>query len=208
MTPTAANPERARPSASARPAQRPGLWLAATAALSVLALAGAGLGLAAYADPGGGVASVAPLAAVDEARAAQLLNQPQPGAAQIRRAEAAARSALRKAPTHAAAWLELAYADALRHGRLTPAGLVALRRSYDFEPLGPEVSPWRIRFVAEHWTEVGPELRRESIKETEALWTAAGGREVLTALPQKISNTSGRLSLTLTVARLTAAASR
>jgi hypothetical protein len=208
MTRTSAIPGRASPPPPARPGQKLGLWIIAVVALGLVALAGAGLGLGAYADPGGPVAGVAPLAAVDEARAAQLLNQPQPNAAQITRAEAAARSALRKAPTHAAAWLELAYADALRHGRLTPAGLVALRRSYDFEPLGPEVSPWRIRFVSEHWTEVGPELRRESIKETEALWTAAGGREVLTALPQKIVNTSGRLSLALTVARLTAAASR
>jgi hypothetical protein len=182
----------------------PAWWLIGAAAMGAVALGGAAFLLAAFADPTGPVAGVAPLAATTEMRAASILNRADPAPADVRLAEAAARRALSIAPTHAAAWLDLAYIDRLRHGRLTAAGVAALQRSYDFEPLGPDVSPWRIRFTHEHWTEIGPELRRQAIKETESLWTAAGGAETLSAMPARITDGPGRMALTLTVARLAA----
>lgn len=182
----------------------PAWWLIGAATMGAMTLGGAVFLLAAFADPTGPVAGVAPLAATTEMRAASLLNHADPGPVDIQLAQAAARRALTIAPTHAAAWLDLAYIDRLRHGKLTPAGVAALQRSYDFEPLGPDVSPWRIRFAHEHWSEIGPELRREAIKETESLWTAAGGAETLSAMPARISDGPGRMALTLTVARLAA----
>jgi hypothetical protein len=194
----------ARTSIGAAKKTGPAWWLIGAATMGAVALGGAAFLLTAFIDPTGPVAGAAPLAAAAEMRAASILNRADPSPADVRLAEAAARRALAIAPTHAAAWLDLAYIDRLRHGRLTPAGVAALQRSYDFEPLGPDVSPWRIRFTHEHWTEVGPELRRQAIKETESLWTAAGGAETLSAMPARITDGPGRMALTLTVARLAA----
>ena len=194
----------ARTSIGASKKPGPAWWLIGAAAMGAVALGGVAFLLAAFADPTGPVAGVAPLAATTEMRAASILNRADPSPADVRLDAAAARRALSIAPTHAAAWLDLAYIDRLRHGRLTSAGVAALQRSYDFEPLGPDVSPWRIRFTHDHWTEIGPELRRQAIKETESLWTAAGGAETLSAMPARITDGPGRMALTLTVARLAA----
>ncbi len=176
------------------------------AAVSLAAL----LGLLAL---GGGIAgslaltatdSSSPLssAVADEIEAGRRLDAPHPGPRDLALAEAAARRALAQSPTSAVAWLELARIDRMRGGRLGRAGMASLQRSYDFEPLGPEVSRWRMSFAFENWEALTPELRRSVLGEFEALWAGADSHWSLSELAKHVANPSGRVAALLTVRRM------
>lgn len=145
-----------------------------------LALATLGLGVTSVwglADPAGPAKAMLPLAAAHEARADALLRAGAPDAAQ-----AEARRAVGQGPTRAVDWLQIAYADAVAHGRLGAAGLDALGKSYVFQPMGPEIIQWRLRFALSHWSELTPALRRQVRDETRALWRTNGRAPVEKAL--------------------------
>jgi hypothetical protein len=165
--------------------------------LAALTATGAALCILAFSGPGGPVAGFLPLAPVDEVRAERLLDAGGHDPRRLKEADAAAMRALHQAPTHAAAWLDLAFSDAARHGGLTDAGRTDLQNSYVFEPLGPDVSAWRIRFAFEHWDALGPELRHETLYEVQTLWPI-GQNEIRKQL-QAVRNPSGRLAAGLLV---------
>jgi hypothetical protein len=117
--------------------------------------------------PGAPSAELADLAA---SRA--LLSQP----ADLDRAEAFTRAALRRSPARAGSWARLAYIDTAREGELGPEGLAALVRSYEVQPFAPEsLMRWRVEFVLSRWAEVDEDLRNAALREIRGA-TAGGSR--------------------------------
>lgn len=166
-------------------------------ALGLVTVGAAGLLLSAFSGLG-----LVTLAGVQEDRAADLLDRtPVTPRARVA-SEAAARQALARSPTRAAGWLELAYADSLKPQGLGASGIQALQRSYDFEPLGPDVSEWRLAFAFEHWDQLTPEIRAAALNELEARWKREERRKALNELPDRIANPAGRVAAALTLRRL------
>lgn len=69
-------------------------------------------------------------------------------------------------PFNTAAWLRLAVLETDTHGgRLTPTGSAALRASYRYAPIDPEVALWRTTFAFNHWRDASPDLRWSAERE-------------------------------------------
>jgi hypothetical protein len=153
--------------------------------------------VAAIADPAGPIAAGLPIAPADELRAQRLLSPGQHlSAAQIRAGKAAAESALAQGPTRATAWLDLAYAESLQTGALNDRARQALSRSWVFEPLGPDDSEWRVRFVFEHWSELTPDLRDSAAAEVRAQWPTGMHNSMAKALAE-VKDPAGQLAASL-----------
>lgn len=114
-----------------------------------------------------------------------------------REASALSRAAIRQFPYDTSAWLRLAYVDYLDNGRLTPAGLNDLTRSYDLVAIDPFVGLWRVRFALENSQALSPALRSSVRAETFALWRNEENQQALRELASSISNPAGRLSAAL-----------
>jgi hypothetical protein len=115
-------------------------------------------------------------------------------------AEQQTRRELALAPTTATAWLRLAYIDYWRHGRLTPAGLANLNRSYDTAPLGPDASASRLTLGFELWGEMTPELRVLLLRELAAF--RERDADATRAFAYRIGNPRGRLAAGMAIAEL------
>jgi hypothetical protein len=160
-----------------------------TACISILCVA-------ALVDPTGWAAGAVVLAPSEEARAQRLLNPARSRAPAIAAGRAAAERALAQGPTRATAWLDLAYAETLRAGALTNPAREALRRSWIFEPLGPDNSQWRVRFAFEHWSELTPDLRDSALAEARAVWRTGHYADMTQALSD-VRDPAGRLAAVL-----------
>lgn len=110
------------------------------------------------------------------------------------------------APADAAPHLERAYLEALRPGPLDAAALGALRRSYALEPLGPDASAWRLRFIFDHWPAIPADLRRQARAELAAAFPRHGW--ALRELPQSVSEPTGRMVAVLMFEQLRMAQTR
>lgn len=189
-----------------RPVLRRTAYVRAALALCAAVLLSSFWLIWAAADADGLASQVTPSDFSQERKATDLLG----GAltpARLAAAEGAANAALRIAPTHAGAWIDLAFVDSVRNGgRLSAVGLKALQKSYDFEPLGPDVSPWRLKFDFEHWDQLTPELRTAAIDEAAAAWISADGEgaQALVAMPDTVLNPAGRIAATLVMASVAA----
>ena len=176
-----------------------------TITAAVLLAGGTALGAAicviALSDPDGGLAAAAGLAPSEEVRAQRLLTPTRLSTAELARGEAAARAALSQGPARATAWLDLAYAETRKAGALSNAARDALRRSYVFEPLGPDNSGWRVRFAFEHWDELTPDLRDSALAEVRAQWPS-GEHNVVAGALAGVQNPAGRLAATVLRAQL------
>ena len=158
--------------------------------------------IAALSDPTGIVASSVRLAPVEEVRAQRLLAPPgDHGAPDVTRGRAAALAALSQGPTRATAWLDLAYAETLKAGFMNGAAQDALRRSWIFEPFGPDDTEWRIRFAFEHWGELAPDLRQSAMAEAWAQWKAGNYHATIAAL-SNVGDPAGRLAAALLMSQL------
>lgn len=111
------------------------------------------------------------------------------------------RSAART-PADAAPALQIAYLESLRPGPLSAVGAEALRRSYALEPLGPDATLWRLRFVFDHWPAMPPDLRRLALAELAAAFPRHGW--AMRELPQSVADPSGRMVAVLMFDRLRA----
>jgi len=163
--------------------------LAAAGALGVVTLA-TGLGFAvAMARPDLDLGPASNLLAVHEARAEAAL-----AAGQLEAAGAHTRAARAEAPLTSHAWAREAALAWRREGRLGPATVAALERSYAVAPYGPDVTEWRLAFLLEHWTELPPALRAASLDELKvyAIYRPGPAR----ALGEGVTNPSGRLAVT------------
>lgn len=137
----------------------------------------------------GGKADLLDLAPRAEERANAVLADPVPDLAF---AETQTRTALAQAPMTATAWARLAYIEQARTGRMTPAALDAMERSYAVAPFGPDVTNWRLRFLFESWTQLTPSLRTQAMDELRVLSRYRGG--AARKLVEEIQNPSGRLA--------------
>ena len=175
-------------------------WTPAVLVLACVTLAAAGILLWAFADPEGPAADVVPMPYLQQQRAADALSRA-PTAQNLERARVASQWALREAPTQAQSWVNLAFIDVAINRKLTAAGLQDLQHSYDFEPLGPDISTWRLRFLFEHWDQLTPELRSAAAEELDAVGRRTQGREALESMQARIASPGGRLAAALLIAR-------
>lgn len=72
-------------------------------------------------------------------------------------------------PMDSSAWLRLAYADSLSHGRLTNDGRHALEMSYLVLPYAGPDTPWRLSFILNNWTGAALQSRLDAIREMQIL---------------------------------------
>ena len=96
--------------------------------------------------------------------------------ADLDRAEADTREALRRSPARGNAWVRLAYLDTARDGRLDESGRAAFARSYRVEPYGPrDLRRWRLEFALTRWSLIDPDTQAAVLEEARA--AAAGGAD-------------------------------
>jgi hypothetical protein len=105
--------------------------------------------------------------------------------------------ALTLSPYSNAARLRLAYVDTVRHGRLGPAGVAQLARSYDLTPYDYSIAAWRIRFGLEHWRDLTPELRTSVHAEAMAFASGQSSEVDVKAVLRTIRDPAGRLAAEL-----------
>lgn len=106
------------------------------------------------------------------------------------------RAALDAAPMSAAPWLRIAYLRSRNGEPLDGPALDAIERSYTVSPYGPDVTPWRLNFLYEHWAQLTPQIRAEVT--AEHLASTSAGRPWT---PDVVKNPSGRMAATFTEAR-------
>lgn len=134
--------------------------------------------------------------------AERLLADPAPSPDAIAEAERLSRRALAQFPYDDSSWLRLAYAERLRHGRLTPQGVALLRRSYDLAPIDIYAGVWRISFVLENSQSIPRDVRQSARHEFGALWRDYRRRGELLQMVQTLRSPAGRLSAALWLNRL------
>ena len=89
------------------------------------------------------------IAAGSDRMAEALLRPIAPSARSQKLARALSLASIHQYPYDTSAWLRIAYIDRLSHSALTPAGINALKLSYDLVGADPDVGQWRVRFCWE-----------------------------------------------------------
>lgn len=135
------------------------------------------------------------LSPIREARAQAILARPSPGSADIAQARQETMLSLQQSPSNATAWLRLAYLERAPDGRLSPASLNALDKSYGVAPFGPDNTRWRLGFILDHWSQVTPDLRQSALDELRL--TQKIRARTLRGLESEISDSGGRVVLAL-----------
>lgn len=105
-------------------------------------------------------------------------------------------------PADAAPALRRAYTERQTAGRLNKGAVDALRRSYALEPLGPDATAWRLRFVFDNWSDAPRDLQRSALLELETAFPRHGW--AMRHLPQSVADPAGRMIANLTFHRLRA----
>ena len=90
--------------------------------------------------------------------------------ADLNRTLALTTASLEQRPLDGAAWLRLAYLSALASGELDTRANAAIERSYAVEPLGSEITLWRLGFILDHWSSASPEVRQAALGEFRAVY--------------------------------------
>ena len=112
-------------------------------------------------------------------------------------AEQATREELKLAPLTVDAWLRLAYIDSVRNPTLSPMGLDALKNSFDAARYDPVNCGVRDVLALNHWPELTPELREETLDEIKLTWRppVIAHQEVIEEWRSEVKNPAGRLAL-------------
>jgi hypothetical protein len=124
------------------------------------------------------------------------------------RAQRLSRQAIAQNPYDIAAWLRIASADALRHGRLGPEGVAALGRSYDLVGVDPYVATWRVGFALQHWEDLPPEIKAAAREEAMAAGRPWTHREKMLKVLGGVQNPRARITAALWASRLQASDKR
>lgn len=163
----------------------------AAALLMAIAVDAPGSGLA------GAVARLLPVAEAPAAEAeAALVARRLPDAATATRRELAI------TPNRTEPWLRLAFVEtAQAGGHLNVNAKAALARSYQISRYDLQNGVWRIRFIADHWSDAPVSLRILALDEVEALWFMPQ-RDAIATLPRTVSDTEARYALGLKIATL------
>lgn len=99
------------------------------------------------------------------------------------------------APADAGPQLARVYLETGEKGAFPSTAVEALRRSYQLEPLGPDATQWRLRFIFDHWTVMPSDLRSSAQKELRAAFPRHGW--AMRDLPGEVFDPSGRMVATL-----------
>jgi hypothetical protein len=164
-----------------RVSRRPVDWISGALGLGGLALALAGLF---------GPIGPLPLDRLEAAADARL-QAPDPSQNDLHQAEQLTERLIARRPADASAWLRLAYIDRAQHTPLSAHAQTQVLRSYELEPLGPELTRWRLAFLFENWDALTPTLRDKAINELAAVFPRHGW--ALRDLPSTIQNPRGRM---------------
>ena len=165
--------------------------------ICALAMIGAGLGLGSL--NGGGVVQVGDLTLFrlgggSARQAAEILKGNPTDRRKLERADALSRQTLATAPFENGSWLRLAQSDSLRHGgHLSPAGLAALKMSYDLIEVDNIFGVSRVGLALEHWNDLSPEISKAVAEEALILGNNGARKWVLTERIRQVRNPRGRL---------------
>ena len=142
-----------------------------------------------------------PMSLASGARSNRLLEAawPDRDRGELLAARAATLQELSASPASGAGWLRLAIIDAELDGSLSARARTALTRSYAVAPLDTGLTAPRLRFAYDHWTELGPALRRDTIRHAETAATR-GGRSALLAALEQVQDPAGRFALRAKIA--------
>ena len=183
--------------------------LAAAGALVVATLAASGAVIVALNGGGaarlGGWTVIEVAAGYDRAADAALATMRPEG---IERAQRLSRLAISQNPYDTSAWLRIASADAVRHGRLTPTGVAALSRSYDLVGIDPYVATWRTAFALEHWDQLPPDVKAATRSEAMAVGAARTHQQKMIQALASVRNPKARVTAALWAARLRSSGNR
>ena len=162
---------------------------------------------------GGGSVALGPVRLLEVAagydrRAKQDVDSARPSRVALADAATASRAAIAQYPYDTRAWEMLAFVNRLENGRLTPAGVAALQRSYDLVGIDPADGHWRIAFALENSQAIPRSLRASVREEVFARWTYWDDRSRIIDLQPKLENPAGRLSLALWVNQLQSTAAK
>ncbi len=109
----------------------------------------------------------------------------------------AALTMLQARPGDVDAWLRLAFADRLAHGRLTAEGFKALDASYSITPFAGPRALWRTAFVLDNWTGLPQRVRTDAINEIAIIKGDSGLKYRLRLRTAQVSDPNGRLAAAL-----------
>lgn len=110
------------------------------------------------------------------------------------------RRSLAARPLDGAANLRLAYLVVATSGRLDSRANDAILRSYVVEPLGSELTLWRLGFVLDNWTTASPQVRQAALRELTAVYPRRSWD--FDALARTASDPQGRMVATIATRRL------
>ena len=135
-----------------------------------------------------------------EAAAVERLQAPLPAGEDLGQATRLTEASIAQRPSDASAWLRLAYIDRARRSPLSERAQAQVLRSYELEPLGPELTRWRLSFLFENWDALSPSLQGKAMNELAAVFPRHGW--ALRDLPSTIRNPRGRMIAFMAFSRL------
>ena len=147
---------------------------------------------------GGAFGQVAPLRL--DRDAASLLAAPTLSPAEIDRLETTTRRSLEQRALDGSGWLRLAWLRSLSNSQFDDTANAAILNSYRAEPLGPEITRWRLAFVFDHWRSASPEVRARALEELTAAYPRRGWE--LDSLAPTLRDPTGRMIAVVATRRL------
>lgn len=133
----------------------------------------------------------------DPTQAERLIAKADPAARNAAMQRSAAVDVLTARPMDSNAWLRLAYADGLAHGRFTDEGLHAFEMSYLVAPYAGHDTPGRLVFALDNWTAVTPSVRRSVMAEIAIMDKDDAVRGAARVAGRKIQTPAGRMTAIL-----------
>lgn len=156
---------------------------------------GAWLFFESFLAPAGCCGATWPLA--NPMQAERLLYRQDPDDKDGARQRTAALTIVRSRPGDVEAWLRLAYADRLIHGRLTAEGGRALDVSYSITPYAGPRGVWRVVFVLDNWTSAPERVKRDALEEIKILKSDPNSKWDLRQRTPEVKDPNGRLAAVL-----------
>jgi hypothetical protein len=133
----------------------------------------------------------------DPAQAERLMARADPKGTNSAIQRRAAEAVLAARPMESSAWLRLAYADRIEHGRLTDEGRHAVDMSYLVLPYAGAGTPWRLTFVLDNWTQITPQGRQDALHEIDVLKRDYYIFYATRSAVQQVLNPAGRMVIVL-----------
>ena len=168
----------------------------AIALVAILATGyGAWLFFESFLAPSGCCGAVWPLS--NPMQAERLLHRQDPDDRDGAKQRAAGLTIVRARPADVEAWLRLAYADRLIHGRLTAEGANALDVSYSITPYAGPRAVWRVVFVLDNWTSAPERVKRDTLEEIKIIKSDPESKWELRQRTPTVKDPNGRLAAAL-----------